>query len=1153
MDQDQAASSQEQPQQQSAGSTAQTNRNRNRTRRSRPRERIGEHGVPNAGSGPEVAPAPGASNDSRDPATSQRRPPRNQGRTAGDRAPGSASPAQGDVPTRLENQRRRQPASRSGQGEEDSRQPRRPPRANQPPPVDTSTSNDAQPQAQRPSRRAKFNAALTESSDAQASSSQTPKEPPARQSKPKRPRVPPGDDLTSTLTHALRTPPFPDCPICFNPIRPEQPTWSCSPSSKVHVEESTEDKDKGHCCWTTFHLKCIRSWADKSVKDLVEAWRARGEVRPGEWRCPGCQAKREEVPHVYSCFCHRMPNPSPPRLATPHSCAQSCSRPRSSGCDHACPLPCHPGPCPPCAVTVRRACFCGKEVRSTRCQVGVSTLAAGSFPCMRPCDRPLSCGNPTHKCTTPCHSGPCSPCQATEEVRCWCGRETKVIACGELNIEDGVKCAILKKNQGFSEEEEEWVGRFGCANICERPFSCTHHACSKPCHPPSRTPPPCPFDPERVTSCACGRCRVARSSDEPAMGGSSIDISSPILPARTSCTSPLPTCSSPCSKSLPCGHSCKTTCHWGSCPPCTEQVERTCRCGGTKRQVRCGDVTLSDPTSPATEAQEIICDRPCPALRACGRHQCGRICCPLASLSSTSRTKSKKQRPNPTSDPHLLEELGTEEGGLHECDLPCNRVMGCGNHRCPKRDHKGNCGVCLRSIFEELLCPCGRTVLEPPIPCGTRLNCTYPCARPPPPCGHPRVPHGCHEGVVIASADTADEGLGVGAGDAAGTGACPPCPFLTRKECACGKKMVDNVKCSQERVSCGSVCKKLLACGFHHCERPCHADECGACTAVCGKSRKSCLPAHHPCTQTCHAPASCPETEPCLALVTLTCPCGHLRSTVPCSGNKLPLKCNGECGIKKRNARLAEALGISAEKRDGAAGTRVTWSDDLVAVGKGAGGAKFLALVEKAFADFITSERRIQVLPHMPPERRKFVNDLASIYRMDTTMVDQEPHRSVQLIRRIDTRIPTPLLSQHIASTAPSLGKLADLRAPRATAAAGAGGGKWTAIVGKPASTPASGSGSGHASPWGGTSPARVPSPALGSGARASASVSRAQPGPSRSPAPAASSGSATTTSTSTKPTSGTGAWVSPSVQAQRAKEAAEAKEDVPDDWEDDI
>lgn len=50
---------------------------------------------------------------------------------------------------------------------------------------------------------------------------------------------------------------------------------------------------------------------------------------------------------------------------------------------------------------------------------------------------------------------------------------------------------------------------------------------------------------------------------------------------------------------------------------------------------------------------------------------------------------------------------------------------------------------------------------------------------------------------------------------------------------------------------------------------------------------------------------------------------------------------------------------------------------------------------------------------------------LATVYRMDTQIVDPEPHRTVQLIRRIDTRIPDPLLS---GVTAPALGKLTDLR-----------------------------------------------------------------------------------------------------------------------------
>ena len=105
----------------------------------------------------------------------------------------------------------------------------------------------------------------------------------------KRTKAPAGDDLTSILTFSLSTPPFPECMICFNPIRPEQPTWSCSPREEKEAQS----------CWNTFHLKCIHSWAEKCVKDLEEAWRARGEEKKGEWRCPGCQSKREIVPRKY--------------------------------------------------------------------------------------------------------------------------------------------------------------------------------------------------------------------------------------------------------------------------------------------------------------------------------------------------------------------------------------------------------------------------------------------------------------------------------------------------------------------------------------------------------------------------------------------------------------------------------------------------------------------------------------------------------------------------------------------------------------------------------------------------------------------------------------------------------------------------------------
>ena len=102
----------------------------------------------------------------------------------------------------------------------------------------------------------------------------------------------------------------------------------------------------------------------------------------------------------------------------------------------------------------------------------------------------------------------------------------------------------------------------------------------------------------------------------------------------------------------------------------------------------------SDFIKSSIEENDILCDRPCAALRACGRHQCRRICCPLAALASSG----KKGRRRVAEDGLV----GEEQGGLHECDLVCGKMLSCGNHKCEERDHKGACRPCMRSSFEEV-------------------------------------------------------------------------------------------------------------------------------------------------------------------------------------------------------------------------------------------------------------------------------------------------------------------------------------------------------------------------------------------------------------------------------------------------------------------
>ncbi|KIO25872.1 hypothetical protein M407DRAFT_75162, partial [Tulasnella calospora MUT 4182] len=796
-------------------------------------------------------------------------------------------------------------------------------------------------------------------------------------------------DLTSRLTasfsRSASAEDAPDCPICFNSISPGAPTWSCTPADAKHQAYSVDHIHVEHggtnCCWTTFHLKCIKAWATKSVTETRDAYVARGLTeRSGEWRCPGCQTKRAIVPADYRCFCGRVVDPRPGRLAIPHSCGESCARSRER-CEHPCPLQCHPGPCPPCILIVTQQCHCGRQTISNRCSAITAHSGLSAFEplsCGQTCGRLLNCG--VHHCKTACHPGPCEPCDVSIVAECYCGRERKSMTCGTGEPKE---CMADGKT---------WTGRWECGQVCDRPLDCGVHRCPKTCHPPSSSPAHCPMSPDVVQTCPCWW---------------QTPLSSLPGPPRQTCSSPIPTCGKTCSKQLPsCEHLCQEPCHIGPCALCTITVEEKCRCGRAGRTKKCHEITAGreravrgeedeeDPRDDITGA--FLCKRKCEASKNCGKHICGRVCCPLAALAGVGESSGKgkrRQRNAPTAEE--LAELDPE--GWHVCDFVCGKPLACGNHTCSERDHRGPCPTCLQASFEELVCNCGRTIIDPPIPCGTRIRCSFPCARPPLPCGHPKAPHACHEEDI-----------------------CPPCPYLSEKVCACGKSIVPNVKCSQTTIHCGLKCGKLLDCGFHSCDKICHAGPCGSCSQICGKPRRLCLPLLHPCTKSCHAPSACSETEPCTAMITLQCACGRQKQPAVCgkstsSSGSPPkvLPCMQECRLAERNERLAAALGITRGE-DGKASAlgqgETKYAEKLQQFWKV--NAAFAASVEKSLNDFVSSEKKVTVLRPMPPPKRKFVRDLAEVYRLDATDIDPEPRRSVELRRRLDTRIPKPLLSE---------------------------------------------------------------------------------------------------------------------------------------------
>ena len=318
-------------------------------------------------------------------------------------------------------------------------------------------------------------------------------------------------------------------------------------------------------------------------------------------------------------------------------------------------------------------------------------------------------------------------------------KETVSCFCGKHSKE--IQCSdkeFPKQSQMVQDDGlNSWLGFYQCAEICGRKFDCGVHFCEKRCHDQDSTTISCPRSPEKVKFCPCGKTRVSQ------------------LGNRSSCEDPIPTCAKPCGKVLSCGHSCRSTCHLDFCPPCQVTISAKCRCGQSSFSLPCYEAGT----------KELLCERTCTSMKNCGRHHCGTVCC------STD----------------------------HICTKICGKPLKCGSHNCTVLCHRGPCPTCLEASFEPLICTCGRTELAPPIRCGTKPpQCPHPCIVDPP-CGHPKVSHGCHS--------LEEE--------------CPKCPYLVEKVCMCGKKTVKNQPCFRAQagsVSCGMACGALMPCGFHRCK-----------------------------------------------------------------------------------------------------------------------------------------------------------------------------------------------------------------------------------------------------------------------------------------------------------------------------------------------
>ena len=712
-----------------------------------------------------------------------------------------------------------------------------------------------------------------------------------------------------------------ECPICTNEVARNSKIWSCK------------------TCWTVFHLTCIKKWSTNEGSAQAQQPNNDGGLPPArQWRCPGCNLPKDELPSTYTCWCAKETEPRSISGIPPHSCGQSCGKSRllPKQCPHPCELLCHAGPCPPCKhMGPVQSCFCGKSSTSRRC---AETNYETGWSCGEICGDLMPCGE--HTCQKPCHEGLCGACELQMDCRCYCGK-----------VEQAIICCERGDSKPSSTTDESWIGKFNCGSFCLREFDCGKHRCEKKCHPNDAEKPHCPRSPDVVSHCPCGKTLLHDISTE----------------KRKTCMDSIPNCEKRCLKKLLCGHTCQEVCHSGECMPCLATAEIACRCGRTHTRTTCHQGTEQRPQ----------CMKTCKATLNCGRHECGERCCSGEKKAVERQAIKRKLRP--------LGVARTFDEGFeaeHICTRSCGRRLKCGNHICSELCHKGPCGSCREAIFEEVSCSCGKTVLHPPLPCGTASPpCRFECERPKE-CGHPLVPHNCHD----------DEE------------SCPKCPFLAQKPCLCGKKTLKNQPCWLTEVRCGEVCGRGLRCGSHFCRKQCHrpgeCEDAGkACQQACGKAKKSC---GHPCEMQCHAPSSCREDKPCPNKTFITCECQHLKQEVKCNASKVSegnskktLSCDDECARLLRNQKLARALDIDPETHTD---DHIPYANDTLKMFRE--NVKWAQSQEREFRVFAAdeTEKRLR-FKTMPAHQRAFLHALAEDFGFDSESMDPDPHRHVAVFK----------------------------------------------------------------------------------------------------------------------------------------------------------
>ena len=708
-----------------------------------------------------------------------------------------------------------------------------------------------------------------------------------------------------------------ECAICTNEVSRNSKIWSC------------------HTCWTVFHIGCIKKWSQNEGAAVAPRRTNEENPAPKQWRCPGCNLAKDELPSSYTCWCEKEFDPKSTPGLPPHSCGNSCGRERMfpKKCPHPCNLLCHAGPCPPCtSMGPEQSCFCGKQSTKRKC---TETDYEAGWSCGTVCGDTMPCGD--HTCPSPCHAGLCGACEVETVAQCYCGK-----------VDTSLKCC----DRGDDKASYTWTGSFECQSNCSRQFDCGEHVCNRPCHPQDEQPAHCPRSPGIVTHCPCGKTDLATIAKEP----------------RKSCKDAIPNCDKTCNKMLPCGHQCQAICHSGDCLPCLLTVAISCRCGRSTFDTICHQGREEHPQ----------CMRICRATLNCGRHECGERCCTGERKAMERQATKRKLKPL-----GAARSLDNNVEAEHICLRTCERPLSCGDHTDQNLCHRGPCESCKEAVFEDIACDCGRTVLQAPLPCGTSPpTCNFPCHRPKT-CGHPQVAHNCHaedDGCPKCPFLTEKPCL-----CGKKTLKNQPC---WRSDVLCGLVCGKKLKCGSHY--CQKTCHRRGECedSFSPCQQT-----CGKPKKTCGHPHES--PCHAP--SSCKEDKPCPLkvmiTCDCQRKKEeVRC---NARAAAPVtSGRATSLKCDDECARLERNRALAAALHISdSHTDDHVPYSTATLKLYLEDVGWSHQQEETLRLFA---AD--DAEKRLR-FPPMKSKQRTFIHSIAEDFGFDGESIDPEPHRHVLLFK----------------------------------------------------------------------------------------------------------------------------------------------------------